>query len=80
MKNPRLLELEMITKIIGDQIKEEMNDLSTGPPIGFALMMFDFGDDGFMTYYSNAQRDTMIKAMKETIALLEQTAKPEGQG
>lgn len=36
-----------------------------GEPVGFALLVFDFGDGGSLAYMSNAERTGVIKAMKE---------------
>lgn len=34
---------------------------------GFVLLAFKFGDEGRMNYISNAERDCMVKAMREFI-------------
>lgn len=41
--------------------------IATGLPegVGFALLLFDFGADGNLTWISNAQRDDMLKALQE---------------
>lgn len=39
--------------------------------IGFVLWLFDFGQSGFATYVSNAEREDMIKALKEMLERLE---------
>ena len=39
--------------------------------IGFALILFEFGDDGFATWISNAKRPDMIKALHEMTNRLE---------
>ena len=36
--------------------------------VGFALLLFDFGDSKRMNYISNAQRADMLCAMREFIA------------
>jgi hypothetical protein len=56
---------------MGRAIAEEMNDATTGPPMGFALLCFDFGEGGFSAYFSNAQRPDMIKHLRETADRLE---------
>lgn len=38
--------------------------------LGFALLMFDFGSEGTMTYVSNAERADMVKALYECAATL----------
>ncbi len=42
-----------------------------GSGCGFTLMGYTFGEGGWMTYVSNANRQDMIKAMKEMITKLE---------
>jgi hypothetical protein len=39
--------------------------------VGFALVMFDFGDCGSMAYVSNGQRDYMVRALRELLQRLE---------
>jgi hypothetical protein len=38
---------------------------------GFALIVFDFGAAGLANYVSNASRETMIQALRETADRLE---------
>lgn len=38
---------------------------------GFAFLLFNFGENGFMNWVSNAQRKDMIAALKEMIHKLE---------
>ena len=35
---------------------------------GFALLVFDYGDGGHMSYISSGQRVVVVKAMREFIA------------
>ncbi len=51
-------------RMIGDAIKQK------GEKIGFALMVFSFTGPEF-TWISNAQRDDMIKALREFISKYE---------
>lgn len=37
------------------------------PGFGYALLVFRFGEDGSMFYSSNAERESMCKAMQEFI-------------
>lgn len=39
--------------------------------VGFALLLFDFGPGGTMSWLSNAQRADMIRALREMIVRLE---------
>jgi hypothetical protein len=45
------------------------------PGIGFALLLFDFGDGGGMAYMSNAEREDMIQAVEELLAELKCSGK-----
>lgn len=63
-----LKELEKTCREIGHIIGDVANKGYDGKKVGFALLMFDFGEGGNMTYTSNAEREDMIKAMKELIA------------
>ena len=51
-----------IGRIIGDQMPKGW---------GFALLIFSFGEQGFMNWVSNAQRADMIKALRECADRLE---------
>lgn len=73
---------------IEERFREQMNSLGklldqafnpTWPKrIGFALLVFPFGDDpGRMNYLSNSERKDMIAAMKEFIARAEGKMGPE---
>lgn len=64
-------ELELICKMMGDAITTEMNDRSSGRPMGFCLWMFDFGAEGHLAYISNARREDVIKLLREHLAKLE---------
>ena len=56
------------------QIEKDLRDIgqaigkSLPEGYGFNLLIFNFGEGGATFYISNAQRDDMIKAMKEFIA------------
>lgn len=42
--------------------------------VGFAIMLYDFGDDGALAYASNGNRQDMIKLLKETLDKLQRSA------
>jgi hypothetical protein len=42
------------------------------PGVGFALLMFNFGNPELANYVSNAEREVMIKALREVANHLEQ--------
>lgn len=56
-------EIEGKLKSIGDRMRSALD----GSGYGFALLMFSFGEGGNMFYTSNAQRDDIVKAMREFI-------------
>jgi len=49
-------EARKLARVIGGTLPEG---------IGFALLLFDFGEGGNLTYLSNAQRDDMLRALQE---------------
>lgn len=66
-KNPILLQdLEKRAREVGLILKGIMPE-----GVGYAFLMFTFGEDGWMTYASNAQRDDMIKSLKEMLEKME---------
>lgn len=40
---------------------------SSGKRLGFAVLVFDFGDGGNMQWCSNAKREDMIAALRELL-------------
>jgi hypothetical protein len=72
-KDPRQVVMEAICQNVGRQIASELEDTTTGPAMGFILLVFDFGDhsDKFTAYMSNAQREGQIKILREHLAKLE---------
>jgi hypothetical protein len=63
------LQLEEHCRVIGGLLRNAVSDLG-GPRIGFALLLFNFGDGGSIAYMSNAERRDMINALEELIARL----------
>lgn len=59
-------EIEEIVKSRLQRIAEKVNnELPTG--FGFVVLSFAFGNPGQMMYVSNANREDIVKAMKEWI-------------
>ncbi len=58
------LELEEETAKIGRALKGALRDEGM-PHVGFVLLMFDFGADGAFAFCSNAQRDDVVRFLKE---------------
>jgi hypothetical protein len=52
---------------IARRIEDAITESGQKGQIGFALLVFDFGSGGFMNYISNAERNTMLQAMREFI-------------
>lgn len=50
---------------LASMVKEEI------PGVGFAILVFDFGGPGVANYVSNAAREDMVLALKETASRLE---------
>lgn len=59
--------LEALQRRIARQIQSMLPD-----SVGFTFLLFDFGPGGHLAYMSNADRDDMIRAMKELIAKFEE--------
>lgn len=57
----KLEELEERARAIGGLIGVGCDDFG----VGFALVMFEWGDGGWLTYISNGQRADMIRALRE---------------
>lgn len=56
--------------------RQVAGDIASALPdgLGYAFLVFDFGDGGTMAYMSNARRDGVIKALHELIQHLEKRA------
>jgi hypothetical protein len=55
-----------IASVIGRAVEQQHGKNQ----VGFALLLFDFGAGGHLTYVSNAEREDMIKALHECAASL----------
>jgi hypothetical protein len=66
VRNP---EVEAKLKQIGDRLRKAVDEV---PGYGFALLIFSYGPNGNMFYTSNAQRQSIINAMREFIARAEE--------
>ena len=61
-----LKDLESSARMLGrafDSILRERH----GEKIGFAVLVFDFGEDGGLAYLSNARGEDVIKMLQEFI-------------
>ena len=67
--------MRYLGKILDDAISEFF------PQAGFALIIFKFHEEGLSNYISNAERGSMIKALKEIAERLEKNEDiPAGLG
>ncbi len=53
-------------KASGEHLAEVISDMIP-PSHGFALLIFDMGEGGHISYISNARREDMLEAMAEFI-------------
>jgi hypothetical protein len=77
MKRPTLQELEDKANEIGRSLS---NVIRASEGYGFALIVFNLGEKGHLTYTSNSKREDMIAALDEMLAHLKTGAvAPLGQ-
>jgi len=65
-----MIKTEEIMRQIGLEITDVLNE-GFPKPMGFALIVFEFNEPGIANYVSNGERESMIKALKETVERLE---------
>lgn len=60
-------ELEALIADVGRRIAVSIKEAGEGRgrKLGFALLVFDFGAGGFLTWMSNANREDMIRVLRE---------------
>lgn len=59
-------ELEALSRSIAEALTEALPE-----GLGFALLVFDFGEGGNLAWISNARREDMVRALREQLARLE---------
>lgn len=64
----KLAQLEELNRQFTIVIDAELTRRGLKGSVGFALLMFSFGEGAEMTWASNAERAEMITALKEFIA------------
>jgi hypothetical protein len=75
---PRLHKMEKSARGVGETIGRVLQE-QYGGKVGFCLMLFDFGEDGWSTYVSNAQPEDMIAALRELANKRETQLKETGR-
>ena len=72
------IEPDQMRKVLEDYSRLLAKTLTdTLPPgLGFALLVFSFGEGGFSAYISNAQREDMKSQLRELLGRLDAEAKP----
>ncbi len=64
------LDLEDTCRAIGQAIRAAVNQAAPHGGLGFALVLFDFGDAGNMAYVANGDRRGVIATLEELLANL----------
>lgn len=59
-------ELEAYARQIAEALSEALPE-----GLGFALLLFNFGEGGNLAWISNARREDMVRALREQLARLE---------
>ena len=70
MKFNNIQDVERFISELGSVINETLEE-TFGQQCGFALLLFDFYKTGIGNYISNADRTTMVKALRETADRIE---------
>ena len=55
-------QMQSISRVVGNMVPQGW---------GFTVLCFSFGENGFMNYVSNANRQDMIKSLREMVEKLE---------
>lgn len=59
-------QLNLLNRQIAESIKPKLPEGA-----GYALLVFDLGEGGYMTWSSNARRQDMVRALREMADRLE---------
>jgi len=63
--------LEDIVALIGYGVRESLEDTFGQQRVGFAVVIFDFGERGSMAYASNGQREDVVRTLRELLQKME---------
>jgi len=67
----KLADMEATARGLGSILGGAIEAKHGKGEVGFCLMLFSFGEGGWSTYVSNAQRPDMVNALREFIRKLE---------
>lgn len=59
-------EIEALSRAIAEALSEALPE-----GLGFALLVFDFGEGGNLAWISNAKREDMVRVLREQLARFE---------
>lgn len=68
--------LQDLVTLMGKGIGDSLDDTFGPRTVGYAVMIFDFGNAGTFAYRSNAKRAEMIQALEVLVAALKAPAPP----
>ncbi len=78
MPSPVLQPLEnqcrRVGAVIGQVLDDHAEHFPESPRVGFCLMMFTFGEGGWSTFISNADRQDMIAGINELLSNLKEVS------
>lgn len=63
--------LDQTARDFAPALHRALDELFGASKVGFALVLFDFGERGHMSYISNGHREGMVSLLKEWLAKLE---------
>lgn len=66
---PETIVQKQVRLVLEQQCREIADTIAQACPagVGFALLLFDYGDGGNIAYVSNGARDDMRKALRELL-------------
>ena len=65
--------MENATRELGVELARLIHE-RCGNGVGFALLVFDFGDSGWLTYASNADRTSLISLVEEWLGKVKRSS------
>lgn len=73
MKDPRQVMMEQTVAKVGEELVDELKDVTKGPPMGFLIVLFDVSvsDEGFAACVSNIRPEDRVKVLRQQADHLE---------